>query len=71
MVNNPILEKLRKLIIARQTSNGNKCGTTVIFLTNELNIDANEVKKLLNELNAEKLIMVRQGINQKLIFLRR
>lgn len=65
-----MLERLKEVIIARQTLNGNKCGTTVIFLAEELNIDTNEVKKLLNQLHSKKLIKIRQGINQKLIFLR-
>lgn len=66
-----MLEKLRAIIIAKQTLNENKCGTTLMVLIEELNIDSDEVKKLLNELHAEKFIRIRKGINGKLIFLKR
>lgn len=64
------LEALKSLIVKKQTLNGNKCGTTIISLIEELNIDLNEMKLLVNELHRKKLIKIRQGINQKLIFLR-
>lgn len=70
MVDKTISDKLKEVITTRQTLNENKCGTTIIFLMEELNINEAEIKKLLNELHAEKFIRVRQGINQKLIFLR-
>ena len=66
-----MLEKLREIIIARQTLNENKCGTTLMFLMEELNLNWNEIKELLNELHAEKFIQIRKGINGKLIFLKR
>lgn len=65
------LEKLRDAIIERQTLNNNKCGTSIIFLAEKLNISIDEIKKLLNQLHSEKIIKIRQGINHKLIFLRR
>jgi Mn-dependent DtxR family transcriptional regulator len=71
MENNSMLEKLRSIIITRQTLNENKCGTTVMFLIEELNLGGDEVKELLNELHAEKFIRVIKGINGKLIFLKR
>lgn len=65
-----MLEKLNDIIISTQKLNQNKCGITIIFLANKLNIDLNEVKELLNQLHSKKLIIIRQGINQKLVFLR-
>lgn len=64
------LEDLKEVIIKRQNLSENKCGTTVIFLITELNINYNQIKKLLLQLHAEKFINIRQGINGKLIFLR-
>jgi hypothetical protein len=66
-----MLEKLREVIIARQTLNDNKCGTTLVFLMEELNLNGDELKVLLNKLHAEKFIRIRKGINVKLIFLKR
>jgi hypothetical protein len=70
VANDKMLEKLRQAIITRQTLNGNKCGTTVVSLVKELDIDINKAKELLNELHARKIIRIRQGVNNKLIFLR-
>lgn len=42
-----------------------------MFLMEELNLNWNEIKELLNELHAEKFIRIRKGINGKLIFLKR
>jgi Mn-dependent DtxR family transcriptional regulator len=69
VADNPMLEKLNDIIISTQKLNQNKCGITIIFLANKLNIDLNEVKELLNQLHSKKLIIIRQGINQKLVFL--
>lgn len=65
-----MLNKIRQEIVKRQNLNENKCGTTVMSLMEELNLTSIEIKVLLNQLHVEKLITVRQGINQKLIFLR-
>jgi hypothetical protein len=65
-----MLTKLKDLILKRQTLNQNKCGTTVMFLMEQLNISQSEIKGLLNQLHSEKFIRVRQGINVKLIFLK-
>jgi Mn-dependent DtxR family transcriptional regulator len=70
VADNTMLEKLNDIIISTQKLNQNKCGITIIFLANKLNIDLNEVKELLNQLHSKKLIIIRQGINQKLVFLR-
>lgn len=65
-----MLEKLKELIILRQKLNQNKCGTTIIYLAEKLNINLTEVKELLNELHAKKVISIRQGVNHKLVFLK-
>lgn len=70
MIDNSILERLKELIIARQIASQNKCGTTIIFLMLELNINHIQIIELLNELYTQELIIIRQGINGKLIFLR-
>ena len=70
MVDNAMMEKLKEIIISRQTLNKNKCGTSIMVLKDELNIDFDKTKELLNKLHAQKMIIIRQGINQKLIFLK-
>jgi Mn-dependent DtxR family transcriptional regulator len=69
IVNEDLLEKLKQIIIKRQTLSGNKCGTTLIYLANELNIDSEKVKFLLNKLHQQKVVRFREGINSKLIFI--
>ena len=65
-----MLLKLKQAIIISQNLSENKCGTTVMSLMEELNLNSMEIKVLLNQLHAEKFIRVRQGINVKLIFLK-
>lgn len=45
-------------------------GISIVDLSNGLNLPIAELKKLLNELHKEKKIVVRQGINGKLIYLK-
>jgi len=45
-------------------------GITLIQLMNLLKIEISDLKKLLNELHKEKKILIRQGVNQKLIYLK-
>jgi len=45
-------------------------GITLIQLRELLKIEISDLKKLLNELHKEKLIRIRQGVNQKLIYLK-
>ena len=65
-----MINQLKASITKRQNLSENKCGTTVMSLMEELNLNSMEIKVLLNQLHAEKFVKVRQGINQKLIFLR-
>ena len=46
-------------------------GITVVDLANELNLPIDDLKIILNELHKDKKIIVRQGINGKLIYLRK
>ncbi len=43
-------------------------GITLIQLSELLKIEISDLKKLLNELHKEKLIRIRSGVNQKLIY---
>ena len=65
-----MINQLKFSITDKQNLSENKCGTTVMSLMEELNLTSIEIKDLLNQLHAEKFVRVRQGINQKLIFLR-
>ena len=46
-------------------------GISVVDLKNALNLPISELKIILNELHKEKKIVVRQGINGKLIYLKK
>ena len=46
-------------------------GVAVVELGNALNLPISELKIILNELHKEKKISVRQGINGKLIYLKK
>jgi predicted ArsR family transcriptional regulator len=52
-----------------QKKSDNKCGTTIIQLSNTLNISQQEIKIHLRELYDKKLISVRKGLNNQLIFI--
>jgi len=43
-------------------------GISIVDLSNGLDLPIDELKKFLNELHKEKKIVVRQGINGKLIY---
>jgi len=45
-------------------------GMTVIQLSELLKIEISDLKKLLNELHKEKKILIRQGINNRLIYIK-
>lgn len=65
-----MLDKLKVSITEKQRLSENKCGTTITSLMQELNLNSTEIKGLLNQLHVEKFVRIRQGINDKLIFLR-
>jgi predicted transcriptional regulator len=65
-----VLDKLKVSITEKQRLSENKCGTTVTSLMQEFNLNSTEIKVLLNQLHVEKFVRIRQGINNKLIFLR-
>lgn len=46
-------------------------GISVVDLKNALNLPISELKIFLNELHKDKKIVVRQGINGKLIYLKK
>ena len=65
-----MLDKLKQKITEKQKLNGNRCGTTPNTLMIELGVEYAELIKLLNQLYVEKFITIKEGINNKLIFLR-
>lgn len=65
-----MLDKLKVSITEKQRLSENKCGTTITSLMQELNLNSTEIKGLLNQLHVDKFVRIRQGINDKLIFLR-
>jgi hypothetical protein len=52
-----------------QKFNGNKSGTSFAKIQNEFGITFKECREVLIKLYKEKKIKVREGINQKLVFL--
>jgi hypothetical protein len=65
------MEELKKAILEKQKLSENKCGTSIVYLMRKLNLSLEEIKIMLNELYSQKFIIIRQGINDKLIFLKR
>jgi DNA-binding IscR family transcriptional regulator len=49
---------------------GDKCGSTIVSITQATNIEIEQLKTILNRLFKDKIIIIRKGINGKLIFLR-
>ena len=47
-----------------------KCGASVVVISQSTNIPIEQVKIILNALFKEKTILIKQGINEKLIFLK-
>jgi len=56
-------------IQSNQKKNGNKCGTTLMEICSDFGEDLDVIKPILNKLNSDKKITVRQGLNTKLIFI--
>jgi len=65
-----LIENLKQEILNNQKLTQNKCGTSIIYLMRKFNLNSDEITKILKKLYDEKLIIVRQGINEKLIFLK-
>jgi predicted transcriptional regulator len=65
-----LTENLKQEILNNQKLTQNKCGTSIIYLMRKFNLNSDEITKILKKLYDEKLIIVRQGINEKLIFLK-
>ena len=65
-----LTESLKAEIVKRQKLSENKCGTSIVYLMRKFNLNLEEINKILKKIYDEKFIIVRQGINEKLIFLR-
>lgn len=65
-----LIEDLKNEILKNQKLSNNKCGTTIVYLMRKFNLNTEEINKILNKLYVQKFIIVRQGINHKLIFLK-
>lgn len=65
-----LIENLKQEILNNQKLTENKCGTSIIYLMRKFNLNSDDIRKILKKLYDEKLIIVRQGINEKLIFLK-
>jgi len=61
-------DEILKTIIKRHKALQNKSGVRLSFLVESLVIDIKTLKKHLNELVKEKKIVIREGVNEKLIF---
>jgi len=70
MEESELIETLKQEISKKQKSSENKCGTSIIYLMMKFNLNSDEIRKILKKLYDEKFINVRQGINEKLIFLK-
>lgn len=63
--------KLEILKLLQEKYDKTSQGVSVVDISNSLNLSINELKIFLNELHKEKKIVVRQGINGKLIYLKK
>ena len=63
--------KLEILKLLQEKYEKTSQGISFVDLGNSLNLPINELKIILNELHKEKKIVVRQGINGKLIYLKK
>jgi transcription initiation factor IIE alpha subunit len=70
MEESELIETLKQEISKKQKSSENNCGTSIIYLMMKFNLNSDEIRKILKKLYDEKFINVRQGINEKLIFLK-
>lgn len=63
--------KLEILKLLQEKYDKTSQGVSVVDISNSLNLPISELKTILNELHKEKKISVRQGINGKLIYLKK
>lgn len=63
--------KLKIIKLLQEKYNKTSQGISVVDLKNALNLPIDELKIFLNELHKDKKIVVRQGINGKLIYLKK
>lgn len=63
------MTNLLQLIEDFNKATGGKCGITMVQLCEKAGMDFPNLKPLLKELHTEGKIKVREGINQKLIFI--
>lgn len=61
-------DEILKLVDLRHNSSDGKCGIPIVDLKSKLGIDIDELNDILSQLYKEKKIVVRKGINGKLIF---
>jgi len=65
-----LIKKVKQEILTNQKLSENKCGTSIVYLMIKFSLNSEEIKKILKKIYDEKFIIVRQGINEKLIFLK-
>jgi len=65
-----VIEKIKNAIVEHQKLSDNKCGTTNYWLANELQLPYSQIVPHLKTLYDQKIIIVRKGVNENLIFLR-
>jgi hypothetical protein len=73
MKKNPLTteKEVKEIIIKLQENSDNKCGISFVYLNNFIKINRVELILMLNKLHNDKFIRVREGINNKLIFLKK
>jgi len=59
---------LIKFLQDKHNATGGHNGTSLAVLKNVLNIDIIDLKKILNQLHKDEKIVVKKGINSKLVF---
>lgn len=63
------IEEVFKVIEENHNLTNGSCGLSIVALKIKLGSNCTELKPILNQLYSEKKIIVREGINHKLIFI--
>ena len=64
-------DKIKELITQKHTTSSGRCGLYIVDLQNELKLTDEELNPLLRELYDEKFFVIREGLNGKLLCIKK
>jgi hypothetical protein len=68
MIDENLKERVLNLLEEYHRKTGGKCGLSFVNICIELSVSNEIIKPILNYLYKQKVILIREGINGKLIF---